>query len=55
MTFDNKGAGAIAKMPLSRLLPETDALFAQNKGVPYAVVHINSYPAACKVIQHGCR
>jgi TatD DNase family protein len=35
MMFGNKGAGAIAKMPLSRLLPETDGPFAQSKGVPY--------------------
>lgn len=34
-TFGNKGTGAIAKIPLSRVLPETDAPFAQNKGVPY--------------------
>jgi TatD DNase family protein len=35
MTFGNKGATLVSKMPLSRLLPETDAPFAQNKGVPY--------------------
>jgi len=35
MTFGNKGTGAIAKMPLTRVLPETDAPFAQNKGIPY--------------------
>jgi len=35
MTFGNKGVALVAKMPLSRLLPETDAPFAQNKGVPY--------------------
>jgi TatD DNase family protein len=35
MAFGNKGRSAIAKMPHERLLPETDAPFAQNKGVPY--------------------
>jgi TatD DNase family protein len=35
MASANKGTALIAKMPLSRLLPETDGPFAQNKGVPY--------------------
>lgn len=35
MASSNKGAGAISKIPLSRLLPETDAPFAQTKGIPY--------------------
>lgn len=35
MALNNKGMGMIAKMPLSRILPETDAPFTQNKGVPY--------------------
>lgn len=35
MTLGNKGAVSIAKIPLTRILPETDAPFAQNKGVPY--------------------
>ncbi|MDR2602000.1 MAG: TatD family hydrolase [Spirochaetaceae bacterium] len=35
MASANKGASLIAKIPLSKLLPETDAPFAQNKGVPY--------------------
>jgi TatD DNase family protein len=35
MAFANKGTALIAKMPISRLLPETDAPFAQNKGIPY--------------------
>jgi TatD DNase family protein len=35
MAVGKKGAALIAKMPLTRILPETDAPFAQNKGVPY--------------------
>ena len=35
MSFNNKGKTLISKMPLSRLLPETDAPFTQNKSVPY--------------------
>jgi TatD DNase family protein len=35
MTLGNKGTTLITKMPLTRILPETDAPFAQNKDVPY--------------------
>lgn len=35
MTFSTKGNALISKMPLSRILPESDGPFAQNKGVPY--------------------
>jgi TatD DNase family protein len=35
MTLGNKGTVLISKMPISRILPETDAPFTQSKGVPY--------------------
>lgn len=35
MLSGRKGRGLVAKMPLSRILPETDAPFTEKHGVPY--------------------